>query len=59
VRLAVERVRAELTKEVEEVRADLSKEIVQVQSRLLLWSFMFWVTQFSALFAVLWKVFNG
>jgi hypothetical protein len=58
VRLDIAKVRSDLTKEIEGVRANLMKEIAQVQSRLILWSFIFWITQFSAVFAILWRVFK-
>ena len=59
----IEQVRLDLTKEIEQVRLDLTKEIKQVRletervrAGLLKWSFMFWLTQFAAILAILWRL---
>ncbi|MCX7672398.1 MAG: hypothetical protein N2Z63_02190, partial [Thiobacillaceae bacterium] len=49
----IEKVRADLTMKIEQVRADLSIEIARVQGRLLQWSFVFWLTQFAAIMALM------
>ncbi len=52
----IEQVRAELTKEIEQLRGELKVDIQRTQGTLLRWSFLFWITQFGAVLAVLWRL---
>ncbi|MBN2701816.1 MAG: hypothetical protein JXR29_10245 [Methylothermaceae bacterium] len=63
----IEQVRADLTKEIEQVRAELKGDIERVRAELkvdlantraniLVWSFVFWLTQFSAILILIWRV---
>ncbi len=59
----IEQVRAELketelrlVKEIEQVRAELKVEIARSRAGTVQWSFVFWLTQFSALLAILWRL---
>jgi hypothetical protein len=52
----IERTRLELTKKIEQVRADLHIELARTRTNILQWSFVFWLTQFAAILAVLWRV---
>ncbi|MFN3594172.1 MAG: hypothetical protein ACK4TK_05755, partial [Thiobacillaceae bacterium] len=63
VRLQVEQVRSELKgtelrlqKEIEQVRAELKVDIARTRAYLLQWTFVFWLTQFAAILAILWRV---
>ena len=63
VRREIKEVELKLSKEIEQVRLDLTKEIKQVRletervrAGLLKWSFMFWLTQFAAILAILWRL---
>jgi len=66
----IEQVRADLSKEIEQVRADLSLDIerlrgevkvgmAQTHASWLKWSFLFWITQFSAIVLLLWRTWPG
>ncbi len=63
----IEKVRADLKVEIEQVRSDLKLEIEKVGGSVrveiarshaawLKWSFLFWLTQFSAVLLLLWRV---
>jgi len=59
----IEQVRAELketelrlAKEIEQVHAGLQIELARTRTNILQWSFVFWLTQFAAILAVLWRV---
>ncbi len=59
----IEQVRAELketelklTREIEQVRGELKVEIARTRANLLQWTFVFWLTQFAAILAILWRV---
>lgn len=52
----IEQIRAELRVGIEKVRADLTEKIAQTQASLLKWSFLFWLCQFAAIIAILWRV---
>ena len=52
----IEKVRAELSREIEQVRADLRVELARSHASVLRWSFLFWLTQFSALVLLLWRL---
>ncbi len=59
----IEQVRAELketelrlAKEIEQVRAGLQIELARSRTNILQWSFVFWLTQFAAILALLWRV---
>jgi hypothetical protein len=61
----IEQVRSELKetelrlqKEIEKVKADLSIQIKRTRANILQWSFMFWLTQFAAIVAILWRVWG-
>ena len=63
VRTEIEQVRAEaketelrLVKEIEQVRADLKVEIAHSHTSWLKWSFLFWLSQFTALMLLLWRL---
>ena len=64
VRTEIEQVRAEtketelrLIKEIEQVRADLKVvEIAHSHTSWLKWSFLFWLSQFTALMLLLWRL---
>ena len=62
----IEQVRADLSKEIEQthvkieqVRADLSKEIEQSKVEMMKWSAAFWLTNFSAIMFVIWKLMTN
>ena len=59
----IEQVRAELkeselriAREIEQVRAGLQIELARSRTNILQWSFVFWLTQFAAILALLWRV---
>jgi hypothetical protein len=59
----IEQVRAELketelrlAKEIEQVHAGLQIELARTRTNILQWSFVFWLTQFAAILALLWRV---
>ncbi len=63
IRLEIEQVRGEikevelkLTREIEQLRGELKVDIQRTQGTLLRWSFLFWITQFGAVLAVLWRL---
>ncbi len=63
VRAEVEKVRAELSetelrliKEIEQLRGDVRVEIARSHAAWLKWSFLFWLTQFSAILLLLWRL---
>ncbi|MCX7672395.1 MAG: hypothetical protein N2Z63_02175, partial [Thiobacillaceae bacterium] len=56
VRGEIKETEKKLLLEIEKVRADLSIEIARVQGRLLQWSFVFWLTQFAAIMALMWRL---
>ena len=56
VRVEVEKVRADLKIEIEKVRGDVRVEIARSHAAWLKWSFLFWLTQFSAILVLLWRV---
>ncbi len=58
-RTEIEKVRADLTREIERVRADLKVDIARSHASLLKWSFLFWLTQFSAIGLLLWRLWPG
>jgi len=62
----IEQVRAELretelrlVKEIEQVRVELKVELARSHTAWLKWSFLFWLTQFSAILLLLWRVWPG
>ncbi|BCU07715.1 DUF1640 domain-containing protein [Allochromatium tepidum] len=59
----IELVRSELRKEIEQVRlqteqvrSELKIELANVKASLLKWSFLFWLTQFSAILLLLFRL---
>jgi hypothetical protein len=63
LRLEIERVRADLTKEietvrleVEKVRADLTIQIERSQATQTRWAFLFWISQMAVLVGVLFRL---
>jgi len=59
----IEKVRADLKVEIEQVRVEVEKvrgdvrvEIARSHAAWLKWSFLFWLTQFSAVLLLLWRV---
>jgi len=48
-----------LIKEIEQVRAELKVELARGHTAWLKWSFLFWLTQFSAILLLLWRVWPG
>ncbi len=56
VRAEVEKVRADLKVEIEQVRGDVRVEIARSHAAWLKWSFLFWLTQFSAILLLLWRL---
>ena len=56
VRVEVEKVRADLKIEIEKVRGDVRVEIARSHAAWLKWSFLFWLTQFSAILLLLWRL---
>ena len=63
LKVEIEHVRAELketelklTREIEQVRGELKVELARMRANLLQWTFVFWLTQFAAILAILWRV---
>ncbi len=56
VRAEVEKVRADLKVAIEQVRGDVRVEIARSHAAWLKWSFLFWLTQFSAILLLLWRL---
>ena len=52
----VKEVELKLTKEIKELDLKLSKEIKETKVSMIKWSFLFWITQFAALIAILYKI---
>ena len=59
----IEQVRADLRIEIEKVRSEtrqvearLRVEIEKSRTNILFWSFLFWATQISAIFLLLWRI---
>nr|BAL54732.1 hypothetical conserved protein [uncultured beta proteobacterium] len=52
----IEQVRADLTKEIEGVRAQVAITAAETRSSILKWSFLFWLSQFSAVMLLLWRL---
>jgi len=55
----IERLRGDLRKEIEHVRSELKVELARGHTAWLKWSFLFWLTQFSAILLLLWRVWPG
>ncbi|WP_217126979.1 hypothetical protein [Hydrogenophilus thiooxidans] len=61
VRGEIKAVELKLTKEIEAVRLEttaLRGEIEKSRANVLQWSFVFWLTQFAAIAALVWKVWS-
>ena len=58
VRLEIEQVRADLTREIEKVRADLTREIAETKVTMIRWAFLFWVSQMAMLAGILFKLLS-
>ena len=63
LKVDIEQVRADLKVEIEQVRVEVEKvrgdvrvEIARSHAAWLKWSFLFWLTQFSAILLLLWRV---
>ena len=56
LKVEIEKVRADVKIEVEKVRGDVRVTIARSHSAWLKWSFLFWITQFCAIVALLWRV---
>ncbi len=52
----IEQVRSELKLKIEQVRGELKVELARTRANLLQWTFVFWLTQFAAILAILWRV---
>jgi len=55
----IEQLRGDLRKEIEQVRVELKVELARSHTAWLKWSFLFWLTQFSAILLLLWRVWPG
>lgn len=56
VRVEIEKVRADLTRDIEKIRADLTVEIERAKVALLRWLFGAWATLFLAILALFFKL---
>ncbi len=56
LKVEIEQVRSDLKLEIEKVRGDVRVEIARSHAAWLKWSFLFWLTQFSAILLLLWRV---
>ncbi len=52
----IEQVRADLKVEIEQTRTELKVEITRSHTAWLKWSFLFWLSQFTALMLLLWRL---
>ena len=56
LKVEIEQVRSDLKVEIEKVRGDVRVEIARGHAAWLKWSFLFWLTQFSAILLLLWRL---
>ncbi|XSG83812.1 MAG: hypothetical protein ACPW60_08715 [Methylohalobius sp. ZOD2] len=52
----IEQVRAELKGDIERIRAELKVDLANTRANILVWSFVFWLTQFSAILILIWRI---
>ena len=58
VRVEIEKMRADLTKEIERMRADLTVQIAHSQATQTRWAFLFWISQMAVLAGVLFRLLS-
>lgn len=56
VRAELKETELKLSKEIEQVRSEVRVVNAQTRADLLKWSFLFWITQFAAILAILWRI---
>ena len=56
MRLEVEQVRAENRVSIERLRAELLKEIAEAKASQIRWAFLFWVSQMAMLIGILFQL---
>jgi hypothetical protein len=57
-RLQIEKVRADLIKEIEQMRGELTVQIERSQGMQTRWAFLFWVTQMAILLGILFRLLS-